>query len=80
MSFHSEGTLTLLNDEGVAYTYKVETFGNRLILISDKGQWTYVSDKTPILVDKVQNEIDELKDQLKDKQELLKLLQEKEVI
>jgi hypothetical protein len=72
--------MILKDDEGNEHSYNVETFGNRLVLISSKGQWSYISDKPPVLISKVQKEIKEITDQLNDKRALLKQLKNLEVL
>jgi VCBS repeat-containing protein len=67
MSYHSEGTMTLVNDEGKTHTYKVNTYGNRLVLNGTDGEWHYTSDKPPVLVEKLKKEIEDLQDTLAEK-------------
>lgn len=74
MSYHAEGTMTLLNDEGKTNTYKVNTYGNRLVINGPEGEWEYISDKPPVLVDRIEREIEDLKDTLEEKKQALKEL------
>jgi hypothetical protein len=66
--------MTIVNDDGKKYAYKVETFGASLVLTGPDGIWHYYGDKPPVLVDRLKIEIEELTDQLKEKKLTLKRL------
>ena len=74
MSFHATGTMTVINDDGKEYTYQVETFGASLVLTGPDGIWHHYCDKPPILRERLQKDIVDLTDQLKEKREILKRL------
>jgi len=58
MSYSSKGELTLTNQNGKVYNYKVETFGNHMIITGEGEQWNYISEKPPILIEKLKREIE----------------------
>jgi len=58
MSYSSKGELTLTNQNGKVYNYKVETFGNHMIITGEGEQWYYISEKPPILIEKLKREIE----------------------
>jgi hypothetical protein len=79
MGFHSEGTMILKNEEGKIFEYKVQTFGAALILNGPDGQWEHICEKRPILISKLKSQIQDLKDELKDKKATLKALEALEI-
>jgi hypothetical protein len=76
MSYHSEGTMTVVNDEGKTYTYKVENFGMHMVLTGKDGEFHLIEGKPPELIKKLQEEIGDLSSNIKEKKETLKRLQQ----
>jgi hypothetical protein len=65
MGYHSTGVLKLTDDEGGTTEYKVDTYGARLILTSEKGVWDYVSNKPAVLLSKLREQEDNLNNELR---------------
>jgi hypothetical protein len=74
MSFHAAGTMTVVNDDGKKYTYKVETFGSSLVLTGPDGIWHYYGDEPPVLAERLKADIANLTVQLREKKATLKHL------
>lgn len=70
MAFHAQGIMHMVNDDGVAYDYAVETFGPHMILRDDTTQFDYYLDGC-FDVTSIQKKIDELTSDLQKQKDLL---------
>lgn len=68
MSYHAKGELTLTNQNGKVYSYKVEVFGNHMSLTGEEGQCHYISEKPPVLVERLKREIKLLAEEITTKE------------
>ena len=69
MSYSSKGELTFTNQNGKVYNYKVETFGNHMMITGDDEQWYYISEKPLVLIEKLKREIKLLAEEITIKEE-----------
>jgi hypothetical protein len=74
MSFHARGVLQLKSDDGVVLIYEVETFGQGMVLRDSEGEYHYITDKPPVLIDRLKKDISDLTHSLKLKREELSRL------
>jgi hypothetical protein len=74
MSFHAKGVLQLKADDGVILIYEAETFGQGLVLRDSEGEYSYTTDKIPVLVERLKKDISDLAHNLKLKREELSRL------